>query len=262
MNIFVFFFNVFVQVLFLDWVVVGKLVEFCLQILVEDVFLFVFVDLGSGDFFVFKVQGILMDWVLFEGLVIVVNCVEWILINGGFYVFWLRSEGMIYKCWYGGDLFYFVLYFWDVLYQFIFVKKKCDLEIVGWVKRILFDLQRLYMSVRFWVVFFVCIIVVVLGNLLGLFKLVELIDDIIVFLMKVFIVIKVFVVVKGILKVDWISYKNNMMLIFCMDGECWIVSVNQIGLNQVGLIDGFMMYLIKLWLEIGQIVVEVEGCCV
>jgi SOS-response transcriptional repressor LexA len=123
----------------LDSVAAGRLKSPMSQIPVEDVPLLAFADLGRGEFFALRVEGDSMDRYSPEGSTIVVNKADRQLINGRCYVFAVRGQ-TTYKLWQGGDIPHLAPHSTNPLNKPIFFKKKSDLEVIGRVKRTLFDL--------------------------------------------------------------------------------------------------------------------------
>lgn len=123
----------------LSWVSAGQLADADSQILIQDVPLLAFADLGRGDFFALKVEGDSMDRVSPEGSTIVVNRDERDPVSGKAYVFFHRTEGATYKLWHS-DPDYLEPFSTNPAHKPIFVKRKKDLEVVGRVRRTLLDL--------------------------------------------------------------------------------------------------------------------------
>ena len=86
-------------------------------------------------------------------------------------------------------------------------------------------------------------------------------DETIIFPDKVFVSTKNFVAAKGTMTADWVGYKNNTYSILCIPEECIVASVQQIGHDQVGTIDGPTTYLIKRWTDADDVVAEDDGPC-
>jgi hypothetical protein len=97
-----------------------------------------FFDLGAGDFFATKVEGDAMDRYSPEGSIIVANKAERELIHDRSYVFSLKGE-TIYRIWQGGEHPYLATHSTAPSIPPIFFKKG-DLEVVGRVKRSVFEL--------------------------------------------------------------------------------------------------------------------------
>lgn len=123
----------------LSWVSAGKLADAESQIPVEDVPLLAFADLGRGDFFALKVVGDSMDRVSPEGSIIVVNRAEREPVPDKPYVFWHRTEGTTYKLWQPEPP-RLEPYSWNAANKPIYVKRKKDLDVIGRVRRTVFDL--------------------------------------------------------------------------------------------------------------------------
>jgi len=125
----------------LDQVTAGALKRPSSQIPVEDVPLLAFADLGRGDFFALKLESDSdsMDRVSPPGSIIIVNKADRDLRSGRCYVFSIDGE-TTYKMWQDGDPAYLAPYSTNPLHKPIFIKRKRDLDVIGRVKRTVFDL--------------------------------------------------------------------------------------------------------------------------
>jgi hypothetical protein len=86
-------------------------------------------------------------------------------------------------------------------------------------------------------------------------------DETIVFPSKVFVGTKAYVAAKGTIAADWVAYKNNTYSILCLPDECIVASVEQIGPDQVGSIDGPTTYPVKRWTDADEVVAEDDSLC-
>jgi len=123
----------------LSWVSAGRMRDPGAPIPVQDVPLLAFSDLGRGDFFALKVAGDSMDRISPEGSIIIVNRAERVLQKGKPYVFSIRGE-TTYKMWEPDPVPRLEPRSLNMSHQPIFVQREADLEIVGRVRRTMFDL--------------------------------------------------------------------------------------------------------------------------
>lgn len=86
-------------------------------------------------------------------------------------------------------------------------------------------------------------------------------DQTIIFPNKSFLSVPSYVEVKGTLTADWILYKNNTYSIFCLPSNCTVSYVEQIGPNQIGEINGPIVYPVVTWNN-GTVVAEDNDLCV
>lgn len=128
----------FARVSLLDMVSAGKLTDPSSQIPVEHVPLLAFADLGHGDFFALKVEGDSMDRISPEGSIIVVNRADRTLVAGKSYVFSVRGK-TTYKLW-RPEPPRLEPFSTNPGNQTIFINKKTDFDVVGRVRRTVFDL--------------------------------------------------------------------------------------------------------------------------
>lgn len=130
-----------VRVPLLSWVSAGKLRgDLAQPIPVADVPLLAFSDLGRGDFFALKVEGDSMDRLSPDGSVIIVNRLDKTLIRGKPYVFAVRGKAT-YKLWESSDdVHRLEPYSFNPAHKAIFPKRDGDMEVVGRVRRTMFDL--------------------------------------------------------------------------------------------------------------------------
>jgi hypothetical protein len=82
----------------------------------------------------------------------------------------------------------------------------------------------------------------------------------IVFSFQEFVDTRGTVSIKGALIADWLGYKNNEHSIVCFKDGCWVASVEQIGPNQIGPIDGPIYYDVARWSE-KEIVATSDDLC-
>jgi hypothetical protein len=87
-------------------------------------------------------------------------------------------------------------------------------------------------------------------------------DQSIAFPTKMFVGGKGWVAAKGTMTADWVGYKNNTYSILCFPEGCTVASVQQIGINQIGSIDGPITYPVKSWTDDGVVVSESDDPCV
>jgi hypothetical protein len=86
-------------------------------------------------------------------------------------------------------------------------------------------------------------------------------DRDIIFPHKSFLSVPTYVEVKGTLTAGWIGYKNNTYSIFCLPSGCTVASVEQIGPNQLGDINGPTVYPVVKWTN-DTVVAEDEDLCI
>lgn len=123
----------------LDRVTAGVLKSPSSQIPIEEARLLAFSDLGSGQFFALQVEGDSMDRYSPEGSIIVVNKNDRRLISGKCYVFDIKGE-VTYKMWQAGKPSYLAPHSTNALNKPIFFERKRDLQVIGRVRRTVFDL--------------------------------------------------------------------------------------------------------------------------
>lgn len=122
-----------------SWVSAGRLRDPGAPLPIQDVPLLAFSDLGRGDFFALKVAGDSMDRISPEGSIIIVNRSERNLHRGKPYVFSIRGE-TTYKMWEPEPVPRLEPRSLNMSHQAIFVDSEDDLEVVGRVRRTMFDL--------------------------------------------------------------------------------------------------------------------------
>jgi SOS-response transcriptional repressor LexA len=130
-----------VSVPLLDFVTAGKLKAPSSQIPIEDARMLVFSDLGRGDWFALEleVDADSMDRISPPGSIVVVNKSDRELRSGKCYIFAVEGE-VTYKMWQEGDPPYLAPHSTNPLHRPRFVRRKRDLEVIGRVRRTVFDL--------------------------------------------------------------------------------------------------------------------------
>lgn len=124
----------------LDEVSAGRLSAPNSQILIEDVPLLAFTDLGRGAFFALRVKGNSMDRVSPDGSVIIVDRADTQLVAGKPYVFSEKGGEATYKLWRPGEPAYLEPNSWDNTNKPVFIKRMKDLTVLGRVRRTILDL--------------------------------------------------------------------------------------------------------------------------